>query len=83
MYQPPKTFYKACLPFTPIAFNSLYLWSSEIPIHTLVIGAARPEDFDEHVEAAMMYEKRKELVGPVEKTLRSLVTDQLGIQPTI
>ena len=35
LYEPPKTLYKACLPLTPIAFNNLYLWSSEIPIHTL------------------------------------------------
>ena len=49
-----------------------------MPIHTLVIGAARPEDFDEHVEAAMMYEKRREVIAPVETRLRSLVMDQLG-----
>lgn len=78
LYEPPRALYKACLPLTPIAFNNLYLWAHDIPIHTLVIGAARPEDFDEHVEAAMMYEKRYELLAPVETRVRAMVTDVLG-----
>lgn len=78
LYEPPKAFQKACLPVSPIAFNELYLWSSDVPIHTLVIGAARPEDFDEHVAAAMLYEKRHQLVPPIEARLRSMVTDRMG-----
>jgi len=63
---------------TPIAFNELFLWSYDLPIHTLVIGAARPEDFDEHVAAAMLYDKRTELVPPIEARLRKMVTDRMG-----
>lgn len=74
LYEPPVTLYKACLPLTPIAFNNLFLWS--VPgVHTCVIGTARPSDFDEHIESALLYEKRDELVPPIEARLSSMVTD--------
>jgi uncharacterized protein len=77
LYEPPKSLYKACLPLTPIGFHNLWLWSQE-GVHTLVVGAARPADFDEHVEAAMSYERRKELSGPVADRLHGLVKAQFG-----
>lgn len=52
LYEPPIQLCRDVAPLTPIAFNNLFLWSNP-SIHTLVIGCARPEDFDEHVEAAM------------------------------
>jgi uncharacterized protein len=64
---------QACLPLTPIAFNNLFLWNCKYPIHTLVIGCARAEDFDEHVQSALMYEKKAELVAPVESKLKAMV----------
>lgn len=34
----------------------MWLWAQQDPpIHTLVVGAARPSDFDEHVEAARRF----------------------------
>jgi hypothetical protein len=42
------------------------------------VGTARPSDFDEHVEAAMMYEGRKELVAPIEAKLYKMVDDTFG-----
>lgn len=34
----------------------MWLWAQRDPaIHTLVVGAARPSDFDEHVAAAKQY----------------------------
>ncbi|KAJ1400928.1 NADP-dependent oxidoreductase domain-containing protein [Ochromonadaceae sp. CCMP2298] len=78
LYEPSTGMYKACLPLTPIAFNNLWLWNSPAPVHTLVIGAARPSDFDEHLEAAMMYPQRAELVAPVEAKLNQMVADVFG-----
>jgi hypothetical protein len=41
---------QACKPLSPLAFNDVWLWAHEDPVlHTLVVGAARPSDFDEHV----------------------------------
>jgi predicted aldo/keto reductase-like oxidoreductase len=77
LYEPSKALYKDCLPLTPIAFHDLWLWSHD-SIHTLVIGAARPSDFDEHLEAAQRYEQRHELSAPIMARLRQRVTDALG-----
>ena len=47
--------YQLCQPLSPITFNNLWLWSSSVPIHTLVVGAARPSDMDDHLESAQLY----------------------------
>lgn len=75
LYQPSKALQRACLPYTPITFNNLFLWSSDVPIHTLVIGTARTADFDEHVVSAMHYDKRKAIVEPIKTKLYKMVTD--------
>ncbi len=53
LYKPSRRYFSNCLPLTPIAYNNLWLWGHS-QIHTLVVGAARPSDFDEHVRAAML-----------------------------
>jgi predicted aldo/keto reductase-like oxidoreductase len=81
LYEPPRKLYKACLPLTPIAFNNLWLWAhpeDTTPIHTLVIGCARPADFDEHLESAMLYPQRRELVAPIQEKLHAMVKDTFG-----
>jgi predicted aldo/keto reductase-like oxidoreductase len=51
LYKPPRRLSEACAPLSPLAFNDMWLWSQKGPaIHTLVVGAARPTDFDEHVD---------------------------------
>ena len=47
--------HQLCQPLSPITFNNLWLWSSSVPIHTLVVGAARPSDMDDHLESALLY----------------------------
>ena len=77
LYEPSKLLYHDCLPLTPIAYNDLWLWSHDT-IHTIVIGAARPEDFDEHLDAALKWENRKELSAPIAAKLQKRVTSELG-----
>lgn len=79
LYEPSKTFERACQPLTPIAFNNLWLWSSEYPIHTLVIGVARPADIDEHLSSTLLYDRRKEVTSPIADHLYSLVDAQFGV----
>lgn len=50
LYSPPDKLVKLCRPLTPMKFNDVWTLASA-PVHTLSIGAARPSDFDEHVEA--------------------------------
>ncbi|CAM9199729.1 unnamed protein product [Phaeothamnion confervicola] len=84
LYKPSQVLVEACRPqgLTPIAFNNLWLWrhhsNPHSPVHTLVVGAARPSDFDEAVAAAQLLLRVAELVPPVEARLRAKMTEALG-----
>eukprot|EP01035_Chromulina_nebulosa_P023324 gene23324-30232_t len=77
LYEPPRALYRDCLPLSPIAFNNLFLWSND-DIHTFVLGAARPEDFDETLQALQLYDKRKEIISPITDRLYSRVDALFG-----
>ncbi|MBX3729761.1 MAG: aldo/keto reductase [Candidatus Sumerlaeia bacterium] len=51
-------------PLHPIQFNDLFCLSRP-EVHTLSLGAARPSDFDLHVEALEYYDRREELLPPI------------------
>lgn len=60
LYKPSAKLYKLCQPdLTPIALECLWSWHHEqlngSPLHTLVVGASRPSDFDEAATAAQMF----------------------------
>jgi len=80
LYQPPVALCKLCEPLTPITFNNLWLWSRPLPIHTLVIGAARPADLDDHLQ--WMQEdragERKQLLAAIEDRLWQRVAQLFG-----
>ena len=50
LYNPTAKMSALCEPLTPMQWNDLYCLSRP-EVHTLSIGAAKPSDFDEHVEA--------------------------------
>lgn len=50
LYEPSEKLKALCAPLTPMQFNDLYCLARP-DIHTLSIGAARPTDFDEHLDA--------------------------------
>ena len=50
LYAPPQKLVELCRPLTPMAFNTQYTLARP-EVHTLSIGAARPTDYDEHVQA--------------------------------
>jgi predicted aldo/keto reductase-like oxidoreductase len=55
------------------------LWCLSRPqIHTLSLGASRPEDFDEHVAGLAHYERAAESTQPIEERLRQEMTRALG-----
>jgi predicted aldo/keto reductase-like oxidoreductase len=57
-----------CAPLSPMQFNDL--WCLSHPhIHTLSIGAARPSDFDDHVNSLASYHDSKAVVAPIESRL--------------
>ncbi|MEA3207652.1 MAG: uncharacterized protein QOE70_709 [Chthoniobacter sp.] len=70
LYDPPAKLRELCAPLTPIQFNDLYCLARQ-PVHTLSIGAARPEDFDEHVAALEHYDRAAETILPIVQRLRA------------
>jgi hypothetical protein len=50
LYRAPQKLRALCAPLSPLVFNDLFCLSHP-EIHTISIGAARPSDFDEHLEA--------------------------------
>ena len=66
-----------CAPLTPMQFNDLYCLSRP-EVHTLSIGAARPEDYDEHIAGLEQYDRAAEVTAPAEKRLRDRMDEILG-----
>lgn len=77
LYKAPAKLARLCEPLSPIIFNDLYCLARP-EVHTLSIGAARPEDFDEHVAALEYYERAAEVIAPIEKRLRDEMSAVLG-----
>jgi uncharacterized protein len=77
LYSPPRKLVDLCAPLTPMQFNDLYCLARP-QVHTLSCGAARPSDFDEHIDALKFYDKISETIAPVEKRLREEMEKVLG-----
>jgi uncharacterized protein len=77
LYEPPPKLVKLCQPLSPMQFNDLYCLARK-EVHTLSVGAARPEDFDEHVAALAHYERISDVITLIEKRLRDEMAFALG-----
>ena len=77
LYEPPQKLVELCAPLTPMQFNDLYCLARP-QIHTLSIGAARPEDFDGHLRALEHYDRIAETIGPIEERLKREMERVLG-----
>jgi uncharacterized protein len=79
LYSPPPRLVELCRPLHPIVFNDLYcLLRPEV--HTLSVGAARPGDFDLHVQAADLLPKAAELAPPITARLEAAYNDAVPAQ---
>ena len=70
LYQPPELLKELTAPLSPMAFNTLFCLRRP-EIHTLSIGAARPEDFDEHVRALENLATIDAVLPPIEQRLKT------------
>lgn len=70
LYSPPAKLTALCDPLTPMQFNDLYCLARP-EVHTLSCGAARPEDFDQHIAALKYYDSIPMTLAPVEARLRA------------
>lgn len=77
LQSPSDKMRELCAPLSPMGFNDLWCLSKP-EIHTLSIGAARPSDFDAHVEALNHYENIEATIAPVEGRIRGEVAREFG-----
>lgn len=78
LYQPTEKMKKLCAPLTPMQWNDLYCLARP-EVHTLSIGADKPSDFDEHVEAVTTHwTDRAFLADQIEQRLNETMAARLG-----
>jgi len=77
LYEPPKKLSDLCAPLTPMQWNDLNCLARP-EVHTLSIGAARPEDFDEHIAALTHYDRAAEVSGPITNRIEEEIARVLG-----
>ncbi|NJR38617.1 MAG: aldo/keto reductase [Leptolyngbyaceae cyanobacterium CSU_1_4] len=74
---PPQKLVDLCAPLSPMVFNDLFCLSHP-QIHTLSIGAARPQDFDEHLKTLDLLDHVEEVLPPIIQRLEQAMTEQFG-----
>ena len=79
LYKPSDKLRELTAPVHPIIFNDLFCLDRE-EVHTLSLGAARPSDFDLHVEATTLFDRRHEILPPIiarlEAEMRRIMGDR-------
>ena len=79
LFEPPRKMEELCAPLTPMGFNDL--WCLARPqVHTLSVGAARPSDFDAHVESLNYYDDIEAAIAPIETRLRAEMEREFGAE---
>ncbi len=68
LYKPSEKLAELCKPLHPIVFNDLFCLMRP-QVHTLSVGAARPGDFDLHVEAVNRIKESATLIPTIERRL--------------
>jgi uncharacterized protein len=77
LYNPPQKLVDLCYPLSPMVFNDLFCLSRS-PVNTLSLGAAKPEDFYEHLKAVELLDKAGEILPPILARLEKTAIDKLG-----
>ncbi len=77
LYNPPEKLKQLCQPLEPMAFNDLFCWTNP-HVHTISCGAARPSDFDTHVQALEYYDQARETIAPIIENISREVAQTCG-----
>ena len=77
LYEAPDSLRELCHPLTPMQFNDLWCLSRP-EVHTLSLGAAKPSDYDEHLEGLRHWDDRERLTGEIARRLEDRITERLG-----
>ncbi len=77
LHSPSQRIRELCAPLHPIVFNDLFCLSAP-GIHTISVGAARPQDLALHLEAVELLEQAGALLPPIEARLEQARLEALG-----
>ncbi len=77
LYEPPQKLVDLCAPLSPMVFNDLFCLSHP-QVHTLSLGAANPQDFDEHMKTLELLERADEILPPILARLEAEAIATLG-----
>jgi len=77
LYNPPEKLAELTAPLHPMVFNGLFCLSRP-EVHTLSCGAARPSDFDIHLEIVENLDRAEELVAPIVERIEREMGAVLG-----
>jgi uncharacterized protein len=77
LYQPPQKLVDLCSPLSPMVFNDLFCLSHP-QVHTLSLGAAKPQDFDEHLKTLDYLDRADEILPPILSKLEQAAIATLG-----
>ncbi|MBD2346450.1 aldo/keto reductase [Anabaena subtropica] len=77
LYNPPQKLVDLCAPLSPIVFNDLFCLSRS-QVHTLSLGAAKPQDFDEHLKTLELIDRASEILPPILARLEETAIATLG-----
>ncbi|MDD1463025.1 aldo/keto reductase, partial [Dolichospermum sp. ST_sed2] len=77
LYEPSQKLVDLCAPLSPMVFNDLFCLSYP-QVHTLSIGAAKPNDFDEHLKTLELLDNAAEILPPIISRLESEAVNILG-----
>lgn len=68
LYEPSPKLVELCQPLSPMVFNNLFCLSHP-QVHTLSVGAARPEDFDEHLKTLPLLDCAADYLPAIQRRL--------------
>ncbi len=77
LYEPPQKLVNLCAPLSPMVFNDLFCLSHQ-EVHTLSVGAAKPQDFDEHLKTLELVDRAWSILPPILARLESEAIATLG-----
>ena len=77
LYAPPPKLVELCQPLSPMMFNDLFCLSHP-EVHTLSLGAAKPTDFDEHLQVLSLLDRADKILPPILERLEQAAIAMLG-----
>ena len=77
LHTPSPLLRELCAPLHPIVFNDLFCLSAP-GIHTISVGAARPEDLELHLQAVQLLPQAAQVLPPIVARLELVRREVLG-----